>query len=261
MNIGIIGLGVLGSAYKSGFLKWGHNVLTYDIKGKYYFENILNSKIVFICVPSPSKKNGECDTSIVDSVIKKLNNFKYKGVVVIASTVKIGFTRKAIKSYRKLSICCVPEMLKERSSKKDFLENKIIVVGTEDKFLFNQVKKCFKNKIFHMVKTEEAEIFKYFNNCYAALRVVFANIFYEITKKTNSDYKKIKDIYITTGKAIDLYLNVNKKLRGYAGMCLPKDVNALNQFMIEKKIRFNLIKHINLDNKKLRKTVFKGMRK
>ena len=64
MNIGIIGLGVLGTAYKSGFLKY-HNVLTYDIKGKYYFENNLNSKIVFIYVPSPSKKNGECDTSIV----------------------------------------------------------------------------------------------------------------------------------------------------------------------------------------------------
>ena len=45
MNIGIIGLGVLGTAYKSGFLKWGHNVLTYDIKGKYWDVSTKNTII------------------------------------------------------------------------------------------------------------------------------------------------------------------------------------------------------------------------
>ena len=118
MNIGIIGLGILGKAYKNGFSKWGHKVISYDIKGNFNFKYILKSKIVFICVPSPSKKNGECDTSIVNSVIKKLYKFKYPGIVVIASTVKIGYTKKVIRLYRNLKICCVPELLKERSSKK-----------------------------------------------------------------------------------------------------------------------------------------------
>jgi UDP-glucose 6-dehydrogenase len=58
-----------------------------------------------------------------------------------------------------------------------------------------------------------------------------------------------------------MYLDVNKNLRGYAGMCLPKDVKALRQFMMNKKINFNLIKYVDLDNKRLKKTVFKGMRK
>ena len=261
MNIGIIGLGILGKAYKNGFIKWGHKVISYDIKGNFRFNNILKSNIIFICVPSPSKKNGGCNTTIVASVIKKLNNLNYKGVIAIASTVEIGFTKKAVYKYKSLNICCVPELLKERSSKKDFLKNKIVVIGTQNKSIFNIVKKCFKYKKFYMVKTEEAEIFKYFNNCYAALRIVFANVFYEIAKKTRSNYKKVKDIYISTGKAVDMYLNVNRNLRGYAGMCLPKDVRALKHYMTKEKINFNLIKYIDLDNKKLKKTVFKGMRK
>ena len=112
-----------------------------------------------------------------------------------------------------------------------------------------------------MVNPDEAEIFKYFNNCYAALRVVFANIFYEISKKKNCNYKKIKDIYIKTGKAIDMYLDVNKDLRGYAGMCLPKDVRAIKYYMKKKRMNFNLINQIDLDNNRLKKTVFRGMRK
>jgi UDP-glucose 6-dehydrogenase len=44
-------------------------------------------------------------------------------------------------------------------------------------------------------------------------------------------------------------------------MCLPKDEKALRQFMMDKKINFNLIKYVDLDNKRLKKTVFKGMRK
>ena len=261
MKIGIIGLGVLGKAYMKGFTTWGHKVTPYDIKGKFVFEKILNTEICFICVPSPSRKNGDCDTRIVVSVLRKLNKKKFNGIVCVASTVNIGFTSKSISKFKNLKICSVPELLKERSSSKDFLNNKIIVVGTKDKKKFLKIKRCFRNKIFYMVKPDEAEIFKYFNNCYAALRVVFANIFYEISKKKNCNYKKIKDIYIKTGKAVDMYLDVNKNLRGYAGMCLPKDVRALKHHMKKMRISFNLINQIDLDNNKLKKTVFKGMRK
>ena len=261
MKIGVIGIGVLGKAYVRGFNSWGHNVFPYDIKGNFDFKKILKTDICFICVPSPSLKNGDCDTRIVESVLRKLSKESFSGVICIASTVNIGFTSSSISKFKNLKICSVPELLKERSSAKDFLNNKIIVVGTTDKKKFLTVKRCFKNKIFYMVKPDEAEIFKYFNNCYAALRVVFGNIFYEISKRKNCDYKKIKDIYIKTGKAIDMYLDVNKNLRGYAGMCLPKDVRAIKYHIKKTKINFNLINQIDLDNKRLKKTVFKGMRK
>lgn len=261
MNIGIIGIGVLGKAYLNGFKKWGHKVITYDIKGKYNFKHILKSDVVFLCVPSPSNKDGRCDTSIVESAINKLNISNYKGIISIASTVEIGFTKRISKKFKNLKICSVPELLKERSASKDFSNNKIIVIGTNNRAIYNKVKKCFKNKKCFFVKPEEAEIFKYFNNCYAALRIIFANIFYEISLKNRSNYKKIKDIYISTGKAVDMYLNVNKDLRGFAGMCLPKDVRAVKHYMKKNHINFDLIKYIDSDNQKLKKTVFRGMRK
>ena len=73
MNIGVIGLGIVGSAYKDGFTLWGHTVTGYDKKGKNNFRKILNCDLVFICVPTPSKKDGSCDISIIASVLSKLS--------------------------------------------------------------------------------------------------------------------------------------------------------------------------------------------
>jgi UDPglucose 6-dehydrogenase len=263
MNLGVIGAGIVGSAYIKGLKKWGHRVSIYDIKLQNPFSEILNSKIVFICVPSPSKKNGECDTSIIESVIRKLNLNLYKGEVVICSTVFPGFTKKMQKKYKKVSISCVPELLRERFAYQDFIKNsKVIVIGTKHQKTFNLIRKCFpKSKKIFFVTTNEAEIFKYFNNVYASLRVVFANIFYEISKIFDADYAKVKNIYIKTGKAKDIYLDVNKKLRGYAGVCLPKDTLALIKLIKNKKLKFNLIESIHKDNQRFKKTVFKGMRK
>ena len=101
---------------------------------------------------------------------------------------------------------------------------------------------------------------KYFNNVYAALRVTFANNFFEICQKLECDYTAIKDAYIKTGKAVDMYLDATPELRGYSGMCLPKDTKAIINLMEELNIQLDLVKAIELDNSKFRKTVFNGMR-
>jgi UDPglucose 6-dehydrogenase len=262
MILGVIGLGVVGSAYKKGLQKWGHKVIGYDIKFKSEFSNILETSVIFLCVPSPSRANGSANTSIIESVLNKLNDCKYKNLVVICSTVPPGFTNRMQRKYKKIKICCVPELLRERLSFKDFVNNRVVVVGVDNNYKFKIVKKCFPKK-FELKKFsfEEAEIFKYLNNSLAALRVVYANIFYELCQKYKSNYKKIKDAYIQTGKINDLYLNVSSKLRGYAGVCLPKDVKALEKVLREKKLNFKLISAINQDNLIFKKTVFPGMRK
>ena len=72
MKIGIVGLGVIGSACKFGFEKLGHEVLEHDIVLNTKLSDILESSIIYICVPTPSKKDGSCDTSIVEKVILDL---------------------------------------------------------------------------------------------------------------------------------------------------------------------------------------------
>jgi UDP-glucose 6-dehydrogenase len=72
MKIGIVGLGIIGSACKFGFEKLGHKVYAHDIQLDTKLEDLLNTSITYICVPTPSKEDGSCDTSIVESVINDL---------------------------------------------------------------------------------------------------------------------------------------------------------------------------------------------
>ena len=94
MNVGIIGIGVVGGAIRHGFEKLGHNVVVHDVKHKTKIEDVIDTDIVFVCVPTPSAPNGDCDTSIVESVVRELADLKYDGIVCIKSTVKPGTTEK-----------------------------------------------------------------------------------------------------------------------------------------------------------------------
>ena len=264
MIIGIIGLGVVGSANKYGFEKIGHKVLVHDIKLKTKIESLATSEIVFVCVPTPSNKNGSCNTAIVEKTLKKLNQIKYKGIVCIRSSTEPGFTEKVIKKFKNIEICFVPEFLRERMAKKDFIKNhELLAVGTRKKEVFNKVVKAHGKlpKKIKMIKPTEAEILKYYINVFASVRVTFANIFYEISEKLNCNYKNIKDAYVDTGRGTPkMYLDVTKQLRGYAGKCLPKDTRAIAHLLKKLNLDFKMIESIEKDNSKYKKTVFKGMR-
>lgn len=263
MKIGIIGLGVVGTANKEGFEYLGHDLIVHDIKLKTSITDILNTEIVFLCVPTPSQSDGECDTSILESIFLELNEINYKGIIAIRSTVVPGFTQRMIDTYKNLAICFVPEFLRERCAVDDFINNhKLLAVGTHDIWVYRKVLRAhgeLPEFTEHLTPTE-AEILKYFNNVYASLRVTFANIMYEICDKLNCDYTTIKNTYIKTGKAVDMYLDVAESLRGYGGMCLPKDTKALASLIDKLGLDVELIKTIDKDNAKFKKTVFNGMR-
>jgi UDPglucose 6-dehydrogenase len=133
MNIGIIGVGVVGGAVRYGMEKLGHRVFIYDpIIANSKFEDILNTNICFICVPSPSLENGKCDTSIVEQTIEKLNSLSYKGIAAIKSTVSPGTTQSLKDKYfHTMKICFIPEFLRERCAITDFTENHdVCIIGT-----------------------------------------------------------------------------------------------------------------------------------
>ena len=263
MNLGIIGLGTVGTANKDGFEYLGHTVAFHDIKFGTTIKEVLDTQIVFICVPTPETENGSCDTSILESIIQDLYKSNYAGIVAIRSTVVPGFTEQMLCNYNMLRVCFVPEFLRERLATEDFIHNhKLLAVGTDDIKIFREVVKAHGNLPEHTahLTPNEAEVLKYYNNVYAALRVTFANIMYEICKKLDCDYSTIKDAYIKTGKATDMYLDVNPLLRGYGGMCLPKDTKAITQLLKQLNLDYDLISTIHSDNEKFKRTVFNGMR-
>jgi nucleotide sugar dehydrogenase len=262
MKIGIIGLGVIGNACKYGFEKLGHKVIGHDKKLNTNIQDILNTEICYICVPTPSNENGSCDTSIVQSVVNDLNDLNYEGVVAIKSTVKPTTTKKLIETTN-LKICFVPEFLRERCAISDFTENHdLLAIGTNSDEIFDLIKKCHGNypKIVEKLDPTEAELLKYYSNVYNATKIIFANEMYEICKTLNIDYTKIKDTFVKRGTTKDTYLDVNENFRGYAGVCLPKDTKALDSFVKELGLDLKLFELIDSENNKFKKTVFNGMR-
>lgn len=266
MKIGIVGgLGAIGSANKAGFEHVGHIVKIHDIKINSKLTDLLNSEIIFICLPTPNNKDGSCNTSVVEKVIEELvSHHNYIGIIAIRSTTEPGFTQMMINKFENNNICFVPEFLHERKAEEDFIKNhQLLAVGTLNDNAYKLITQAHSNlpKNIVAMSPTEAELLKYYNNVFASLRVTFSNVFFEISKKLDSNYDLIKNTYIKTGKATDIYMDVNESLRGYGGMCLPKDTKALQKLMEKLGLDYKIIKSIDEDNDKFKKTVFKGMRK
>ncbi|MFH1621475.1 MAG: hypothetical protein ABIB04_05345 [Patescibacteria group bacterium] len=263
MKIGIIGLGVVGSAVKHGLERLNHQVIGYDIKlPNTSLESVLDTALCFICVPTPSDETGACNVSIVEKVVGELDIAGYKGLCVIKSTVTPG-TTDALRKKTDIRLAFCPEFLRERAAYIDFVENHdLCVIGTDDTADFELVKQAhgrLPQNFAHLTHLE-AELAKYYSNIFNALRIVFANEFYEICKATGADYSRIKQALVKRSTIHDVYLDCNENIRGFGGVCLPKDTAAFAQYVNKLGLDMKLFELIVEENKKFNRTVFNGMR-
>lgn len=261
MKIGIVGLGVVGSACKGGFEKLGHTVKIHDIKLGTTVEAVKDTELVFLCVPTPSKSTGECDTSIVESVIRQLVETDYQGVICIKSTVAPGTTDRMRDTYQTTLFAMVPEFLRERYALSDFTENHdLLVVGTCSDVAYDLIVKAhgnFPKKVVRMLP-KEAELVKYFNNTYNATLITFSNSFYEVCKYYGVDYTHIKNTMVHRNHIVDMYLECNDNFRGFAGVCLPKDTKEIAS--VARKVGVDFFDNLLTENAKYKRTVQEGMR-
>lgn len=263
MDIGIIGLGVVGAAIKYGLEKLGHNIVVHDIKLETAIEDVLRTDISYICVPTPSGTLGECDTSNVEDVVAALKQLNYEGIIAIKSTVEPGTTNKLQVQYHTSKICFVPEFLRERCAIADFIENHdLCVVGTDSDEVFRIVKDSHGKypKAFVKLPPTEAEFVKYMNNVYNATLVTLANSFYELCKTYQADYSKVKNTIVQRRHIYDMYLDCNEMFRGFGGPCLPKDLKTLAYLAKANETNIEFFSDILKENDKYKITCFNGMR-
>ena len=241
MKIGIVGQGYVGTAVKEVFSKH-YNVETYDLdKDKCsvdYLEEIVElSNIIFVCVPTPMKKDGSCDTSIVEAVVKDINDMVVSRnvsgrIVAIKSTIPPGTTNRLNKECKNISVIFNPEFLTEANFIDDFKNQNRIIIGGErpSTTKLRQVYSlAFPNAKIVKTGSITAEMVKYFTNTFLATKVSFANEMKQICDGLNIDYDKVVE-YSTyderLGKSHWAVPGPDGKL-GFGGSCFPKDLNAL----------------------------------
>lgn len=264
IKIGIIGVGVVGDAIKTGFEAVGHKVSVHDLRLDTKINDVLDTEVCFLCVPTPPKEDGSCNTSIVESVIKELTDLDYSGIVCIKSTVPPGTTERMQEMFKNKKICFVPEFLRERAAVQDFMYNHdVCIVGAESEQIFKVLKTChgsLPDKFIHLTE-KEAEFCKYFNNVYNATLITFANSFYEICNSMDVSYSNVHRAMSQREHISDFYLDCSNELRGFGGMCLPKDTKALAHLSKMMKTNVEFFSDIIRENEKYKVTVFDGMRK
>ena len=264
MKIGIVGQGYVGTAVKEVFSKH-YNVETYDLdKDKCsvdYLEDIVElSNIIFVCVPTPMKKDGSCDTSIVEAVVKDINDMVISRnvsgrIVAIKSTIPPGTTNRLNKKCKNISVIFNPEFLTEANFIDDFKNQNRIIIGGErpSTTKLRQVYSlAFPNAKIVKTGSITAEMVKYFTNTFLATKVSFANEMKMICDGLNIDYDKVVE-YSTyderLGKSHWAVPGPDGKL-GFGGSCFPKDLNALIKTAEELDIFTNVLNSVwdtNLD--------------
>ena len=256
MKIGLLGRGTVGKAVYEGLEYLGHKMSFFDpaYEGS-KLEDVLDTDCVFICVPTDQAPNGDCDTSIVDKVVKQLAESNYSGLVSIKSTVVPGTTKRLQEAYPNLRMSMVPEFLRAKSALADFVYNHdLLVVGCntkEDADLIVEIHGSFPENIARVTPTE-AEVIKYFNNVHHAMSVTFANITYEVCNKLDANYMNVYKAITKRDCINPAYLMANSNMRSYGGHCLPKDTSAWNNLIKKLGLDFGLIQSVINDNEKFK---------
>lgn len=263
-KVGIVGQGYVGKALKSGFNSDRIEINTYDkylsneSSVKNIKELILLSEIIFVCVPTPMKKNGECFTEIVEEVVKEIDSFAdNRKTVILKSTVPPGTTDRLNKIYKKVSLVFNPEFLTEANFLDDFKNQKYIILGGDKKDLVlisNLYSIVFPEIKMNHTTSINAEIVKYFLNTYLATKVSFANEMKTLCDLVDADYDEIVNLVIQDtriGKSHLMVPGPDGKL-GFGGSCFPKDINALLAFSKSLNIQMSVIESAIKANLRLR---------
>ncbi len=279
-TIGIIGQGFVGTAIREQFKKT-FNVKAYD---KYNKEkSVTHTKdtiidevpknsistlveecdIIFVCVPTPMFEDGQCDTSIVESVINELaeeaNLQKRKIITILKSTVPPGTTKRLNNISKSVGVTFSPEFLTEANAIKDFENQTRVILGIDYAEYVEPVLELFKKGLPNAetlcINSNEAEMCKYATNLFLATKVSFFNDIYSICQRLDINYDNVieatlrdsrigKSHYLVPGPDGD---------RGYGGHCFPKDINAILYLAFELNIGVPTIMGAHTTNQIVRK--------
>lgn len=202
---------------------------------------VLNSEISFIAVGTPSSKQGHLNLNYIYTVAEQIGMaLKEKDsyhIIAIRSTVLPGTNEKVGQIVEEASgkirgkdftVVSNPEFLREGTAVKDYFNPPLTLVGSDSEYAIEKMKDLYEQLPAEFIATDikVAEMMKYVNNTFHALKIVFGNEVGNICKALDIDSHKVMEIFCK-----DKQLNISpyyfKPGFAYGGSCLPKDSKAL----------------------------------
>lgn len=231
-KVSIVGYGVVGKAMHVLF----PHALIYNGEkhpvGKLTYKDINKADVAFVCVPTPTKPNGDCDTSIVEETVAKLN----VPLIIIRSTIIPGTTDRLKKKYKKHIVFC-PEYIGETPGHPfaNRLLEPYLILGGKRKDT-NRAIEIFQEVYNASIKIRqmsaiEAEVVKYLENRHIAFTVAECNEAYDLCRKIGVDYNNVREAVFQDDPRMNPYWTfVYPKNRGFDTKCIPKDIYAITRF-------------------------------
>jgi len=203
---------------------------------------VLESEISFLCVGTPSMRNGKLDLGHIGPVCQEIGAALRKKssfhLVVLRSTVLPGTAETIVvptlekasgkKMGQAVGVCVNPEFMREGTAVADFLEPSITIIGAADPAhskILRDLYAWVPGRIFE-TSFRSAEMAKYVCNAWHAVKVSFANEVGTLAKELQVDAEAVVEIF-TADTKLNISASYLKPGFAFGGSCLPKDVRAL----------------------------------
>jgi len=245
-KIGVVGAGHVGGAIASAYQDHAR-VVCVDIdpsKSNGTWADLMDCEGIFVCVPSPSKANGECDPSILSNVLYILK--EYKNVIISKVTAPPEVYEKLQAVYTNL--VHVPEFLTEANAYKDFTRAEYAIIGGKVLAYQREAERILKYvqplKAAAYTSIGEASLVKYITNSFLATKVVFMNEMYDLATSLGYDWRRVAVLMNGDPRLGNSHFKVPGPdgQFGFGGACFPKDTEAMVKFASKKNVNLNILK-------------------
>ncbi len=234
MIIGIVGLGVVGTAVFEG-MRLHHDVHGYDIDGRGDWNRIMKSDALFICVPTDGTREGELDAGIVEEVVSRISDSEYEGLVIVKSTLQPGTMTRLQSLFSTVRIVYMPEFLREKDAKEWFQNpDRLVAAGSpgdvdEAWGYFEWVPRSTPRLEMSEL---EAEIGKIAHNSFIATKVAFTCEVERLCKTFDADPLPVMEV-VWRDRRVQNQAHLTPGIGGFDGKCIPKDTRALRSLDVE----------------------------
>ena len=236
---------------------------------------ISNSDIAIVCVGTPNDDRGFLNMNYINNVIKEIglsliNKNKFF-TISIRSTVNPGTNESICEILEKVSgkkntidfgVVSNPEFLREGSAISDFFRPPYTVIASNSEYALKSIRDLysFLESPVEEVDIKVAELIKFVNNSFHALKVAFGNELGRISSALNLGDNKLVELFLK-----DKVLNISeayfKPGFSYGGSCLPKDLKALNSLALSLNISLPILANVENSNSAHTKFILKKILK